>query len=176
MWRYSILFVVAVSLLTTTATADDVLIFGGKEGLLLTGFQLVVSDKSFSPILQGPIEDNSTAINPTNQSGFITFTVNADDPDGNQWYILICNGTGGTSSGNCAGNELCRGVYMSSGVNGTCQFNTSSTLSWNVSWFGYACNNESYCSTMDNSTSPFFVNHAPTASPTHSWPSVTSTA
>ena len=160
MWRYIFLLIILTPLV---AASEYTLIFGNGDSILQTTFQLIINEDKFpvTPVIQTAIEDNSTWFTPINQGGFVTFTANATDPQGGLWYLLVCNGTIGTLSGSCNGNELCRSSYVVTGTNGTCQYATTNISSWNQSWFGYACNNETNCDGEENATAPFFVNHAP---------------
>ncbi len=105
--------------------------------------------------------DASTAGSPTNNNTNVTFTGTATDPQGDNWFLLICNDTSGITGGNCVGTEICKGTTIASGAASSCQHNVSGEVWETNNWWSYACDASNYCSPLETTNSPYNVNHPP---------------
>lgn len=124
----------------------------------------VTAGANLPPVLQGNINDSSNATNPTNEGLNVTFSVVADDPEVSDYYLLICR-TAGLAGASCAGTTVCQSANVSSGSLASCQRNTSSETPEVQNWFGYVCDVTEKCSSVNNATAPYNVNHAPVGNP-----------
>lgn len=107
--------------------------------------------------------DNSDATNPTNAGDTVTFAATATDANGDQWKLLVCK-TEGVSGTDCDGGATDRWCVSASAVDSgsqnTCTYNTTDSDPESNNWYSYACD-ASACSAVENTNSPFKVNHRP---------------
>lgn len=108
-------------------------------------------------------EDNSTSTNPTNEGANVTFTANATDPDLNNYTLLVCYTNNRTNSSCEGGQQVCKSIFVPSGTTASCQHNTSGETSQSYAWYSWACDTNNDCSAMENTNSPYYVNHRPNA-------------
>ncbi len=125
-----------------------------------------------------PVESPaSSTTSPTAIGGVITFKANAEDSNGEPYYMTICRtdsitepDTTGPGTCSSAANTLCTSIETASGQQATCQYTAKAGDSWNNQWYAFVCDNnaEPACSTGhqgltgEDASSPFYVNHAPT--------------
>jgi hypothetical protein len=124
----------------------------------------------------------SATTTPTNAGAVLSFTVQATDSSGDNYYLLICK-VGGTATGNSGAAPTCPGGISNqwavsgataSGAVATAATTTKNDLPFNNErndWFAYICDNNATlarCNATANrgtpnadSASPFFINHIP---------------
>ena len=124
----------------------------------------MVNVTNLGPVFIAGINDASDTTNTTNMGELVTFMTGANDPELDEWYLLIC-GSAGVTAGSCNGFEYCRSGYTSSGANANCSVNTTGYTNRTYPWFAYPCDNTSSCGVSNSATSPFVINHVPIAYP-----------
>jgi hypothetical protein len=107
-------------------------------------------------------DDNSTATNPTSLGENVTFTATASDPDTGNYTLLVCDSSS-LSGTSCAGTQICNSSFVVSGAQASCEHSTEGEMSWDYSWWSFACDAEN-CSSAESTNSPYYVNHAPNTS------------
>jgi hypothetical protein len=118
----------------------------------------------------------SASTTPRNVGGSIGFTVTADDPEGNTYYLIVCdansvlarNGNSPTCNG---ANMLCRSSTTTDETASTCTYDPITDPGAEFrNWYAFVCDThatEAICSVASqgtagaNSASPFYINHAP---------------
>ncbi len=125
---------------------------------------MTIAVLSTPPTLSGTVSDSSNATAPTNESANVTFSGTANDGELENWRLVVCS-TNSITNAACDATELCASEYTASGAQASCQHNTSGESSASYSWWAFACDVTSSCSTSDNATSPYNVNHAPSSAP-----------
>ncbi|MCK5322096.1 MAG: hypothetical protein KAJ47_02430, partial [Candidatus Aenigmarchaeota archaeon] len=113
------------------------------------------------PIITVTTTDSSDVMNPTNESYNVTFTVTATDADLDTYVLHLCSSDSFTTT--CTDTTYCTSTATSSGSQATCQHNTSGEASETYNWFAFVYDGE-INSTMNNTNSPYNVNHRPYAS------------
>lgn len=134
----------------------------------------VVIVGNIPPIVSvGPAEDaSSSASNPTNATGTITFKATATEPNDATYYLAICKTPSITANSDlpptCNGGNWCMSGATASGVPAFCNYTTLSNDGEINDWYAFVCDSNSTtptCSelltTSGDSGSPFVVNHAP---------------
>src|SRR3990167_1964950 len=102
------------------------------------------------------------AVKFTNISKLVNFTAIAQDKDGLTWRLFICN-TSTFSAGACGGLQFCNSSYVASNARTSCTINTSSYSSLEkYNWYAFAWDG-TQASSYSNTSSPFQVNHYPSA-------------
>ncbi len=118
-----------------------------------------------------------TAGNPTNVGSNLTFKAKATDPNGEDWYLVVCDSEGVVTTTNgscphCSGTTWATSTLTSSGAEVSATYQVESSDSETNNWYAYACDNNSgsqQCSTSSQGSgatssdaySPFYVNHRP---------------
>jgi hypothetical protein len=121
----------------------------------------------------------STSTSPVNVGGNIGFTARANDPENNNFYLLVCNSPGATAGAlgaapTCTGDTFCVSGSTLIGNQASCTYNNVSDPGLEVQvWYSYVCDNhgtEAACSDnysqgqamgSGDDSSPFHVNHRP---------------
>jgi hypothetical protein len=119
---------------------------------------------STPPVFTGVVDDTSNSSDPTNEGTVVRFNASATDANGDNWYLLICESLG-ESNGNCIGTELCRSTNIASASQANCNISTTGLANEEYGWHAYACDSNSRCGSVENSSAPFWVNHAPVTTP-----------
>ncbi|OGF25027.1 hypothetical protein A2331_00560 [Candidatus Falkowbacteria bacterium RIFOXYB2_FULL_34_18] len=125
----------------------------------------------------GPFEQPfSTNTSPINVGGDITFTAKAQDPELDNYYLLVCgDDTGQANNGgapSCTGEPFCVSGATGTGASSTCTYTGISDPGGETDvWYAYVCDahaTEAACTLASQGSgdggSPFYVNHAPTIS------------
>lgn len=118
----------------------------------------------------------SASTTPRNVGDAISFTVTADDPESNAYYLIVCDADsvspndGGAPDCNGA-TQLCISGETPDETQASCTYSPIvDPLAETEDWYAFVCDNhstEAVCSVAsqgavgDNSASPFYVNHAP---------------
>lgn len=122
-----------------------------------------------------PEEDPASASSsPVNIGGSIDFKGTGTDPEGDDYWLLICTSDSATSTigsaPSCGGTQLCVSNKASSTVEASCTYsNLTDPGSETQVWYGFVCddhNTSPRCSLSDQgvgtaSGSPVYVNHHP---------------
>ena len=116
----------------------------------------------------------SSSTSPVNVGGSISFQATADDPENNDYYLVVCStnsATAGVGGGipTCAGTRYCYSSLTGDATEATCIYNNvADPGAESQVWYSFVCDNhssEAECSTSNqgsgDSGSPYFVNHAP---------------
>ncbi len=136
----------------------------------------LVTVKNAPPNITSNAAENpiSSSTSPVNIGGSIPFTITADDPENNNYYLIVCDsdsvnpGAGGGAP-SCGGTQFCVSSVTNDTNQATCTYNsvTDSGLETD-DWYAFVCDNhatESDCSTSNqgsgDSGSPIYLNHAP---------------
>jgi len=124
-----------------------------------------------------PIEDPASATgSPTNAGTNVTFKAKANDPNDEDYFLIICKTTGytTTSDGTCASCD--GGASDTWATSSATTDNTTSTVTYTTqggdsesnAWYAYVCDanvGSQLCSSASQGTgdsgSPFIVNHSP---------------
>ncbi len=120
----------------------------------------------------------STSTSPINVGGSITFTATADDPENNDYYLIICDSdsviastTGGPPT--CGGTTFCVSNLTTDETQASCTYtNVADPGAETDDWYAFVCDNhstEADCSSASQGTapniyassSPIYINHAP---------------
>lgn len=121
----------------------------------------------------------STSTAPINIGDSISFVAIADDPEANNYFLIVCTSAGATAANGSfptcsggAGDTLCLSASTTDATQATClDASLATTPAESLSWFAYACDDhatQADCSLLsqgngaDPDASPLFVNHAPT--------------
>jgi hypothetical protein len=119
----------------------------------------------------------STSTSPINVGSNISFNATAVDPEGQQYYFIVCptnfvNPVNGGSP-TCAAQAICTSVLINSSAQASCAYNNiSDPSSETQDWYAFVCDahsSEADCSTVNQgsqpnilaSSSPYYINHAP---------------
>jgi hypothetical protein len=105
-------------------------------------------------------DGSSSSTTPTQEPGNVVFTINATDPEEDQYKLLVCDSSG-QSGGACAGTQYCASGFTNTSVQATCSHATTGK-SGSYTWRAFACDNQSACVEDGNTASPFYVNNEPT--------------
>ena len=119
--------------------------------------------ESRAPTFTVVTDDNSSYSDPTVYGDNVTFTANATDPDSQNYTLYVCytnNITGAACEG---GQTVCSSPSTASGAQASCQHSTSGEMQSNYTWYSFVCDTDNNCSAMENSNSPYYVNHRPNA-------------
>ncbi len=121
----------------------------------------------------------STSTSPINVGGSISFVATADDPENNDYYLIVCDSdsviastTGGPPT--CGGTTFCVSGLTTDETQANCTYtNLVDPGAETDDWYAFVCDNhatEADCSSANQgvapnisaSSSPLYVNHAPT--------------
>lgn len=118
-----------------------------------------------------------SADNPINEGASITFNGTANDADGQNYYLLVCNvngatpGTGGGAPTCTSGTTWCTSTSTVDDAQASCTYSSATGAGESKAWYGFACDaspSGQLCSassnggTLGNNGSPFYLNHRPT--------------
>ncbi len=119
---------------------------------------------------ENPASDDTT---PTDVGADVTFEATANDPNLEDYYLIICktNAVTPTNGGapTCDGGQWCISSATSSGSQASCSYTVQATdTNESYDWYAFVCDSNSssaQCSSANqgsgNSGSPFSVNHPP---------------
>src|SRR3989339_630435 len=123
----------------------------------------------------GPFEKPfSTNTTPVNVGETLVFTALADDPELNDYYLLVCATSSGAAVNGgapaCQGTQFCVSGATAVSASSTCVYtNVVDPGAETDDWYAYVCDGhatEAACSPVNQGSgdggSPFYVNHAPT--------------
>jgi hypothetical protein len=131
---------------------------------------------TWQAVYEDPASSSST---PTNANSNITFKGRADDPNGDDWHLIICSTStqiSTTTDGSCpdcpAGSTTWGTSTVSDNATATVTYTTSGGDAEKNDWWAWACDNASgggqLCTSFSQGTggapeaySPFAVNHRP---------------
>ncbi|MBP6890954.1 hypothetical protein KBC01_01245 [Candidatus Parcubacteria bacterium] len=123
-------------------------------------------------ITDGPSDGGITSTNPVNVGSDVTFTVTANDDNGDQYYLAICKTDAITANNNatptCTGGAWCYSGKTNDDAQASCSTTTLAAWEETSDWFAFVCDYSasSQCSASSQGTgnngSPFHVNHRPT--------------
>lgn len=135
-----------------------------------------VTVRNAAPAIVGePAESPSSAsTTPVNIGDSLSFTATASDPEGDNFYLLICDQDGATPGAggiapHCDHTQFCVSASTTDDGLATCSYNVSGIVAETQTWVAYVCDDntidpacvlESKNGTGD-SGSPFHINHAP---------------
>ena len=119
---------------------------------------------------------SSTTTSPVNVGSAISFTVTANDPENNSYYLIVCSSDSVTASSTggaptCGALELCVSGITPDTNQAACTYENVLDPPGEIrNWWAFVCDNhatEGECSETDkqgsgDSGSPFYINHAPT--------------
>jgi len=122
--------------------------------------------------------EGDTADNPTNVGSDVTFKATASDPNGDDYYLLVCTtnaATPGTEGGapTCNDGTWCTSTSTADDAEASCTYTALNGDSESNAWYAFVCDaaaSGQACSSADQGTgkgnagSPFYVNHVPTFS------------
>jgi len=133
------------------------------------------------PTFSGNAAENptSSSTSPVNTGASIGFTATANDPENNQYYLIVCSNNnqatagvgGGAPSCGAGATQFCVSGATNSGSQASCTYsNVSSPAAETQNWYAFVCDNhttQADCVPSSNqgsgdSGSPIYVNHAPT--------------
>ncbi len=119
----------------------------------------------------------STSTSPVNVGYSLTFTATANDVEGNDYYLIVCDSdsVSATNGGapTCGGTQFCVSSQTSSDSQATCVYSSVADPGAETDeWYAFVCDNhatEADCSSasqganpgVGDDSSPFYVNHAP---------------
>lgn len=121
-----------------------------------------------------PIDD-SASTSPTNYGSAVTFVAQANDSEGDDYYLAVCQTNSITAGSDgpptCNGGSWCISNLASSTAEATCDY-IAATSSESLSWYAFVCDKYpgfavAKCSSGSQgggnvvTNSPFAVNHAP---------------
>jgi hypothetical protein len=115
----------------------------------------------------------STALAPVNEGEAISFQARANDPEGAQYYLIVCSSNSvsavNTTAPTCGGTMFCRSEATANNALASCTYNDVQSLTEATAWYAFVCDahaTEAECSPSNQGTgdsgSPMYVNHAPT--------------
>ena len=119
---------------------------------------------------ENPASDDTT---PTDVGSDVTFEATANDPNLEDYYLIICktNAVTPTNGGapTCDGGQWCISSATASGSQATCSYTVQATdTNESYAWYAFVCDSNSssaQCSSANQGTgssgSPFSVNHPP---------------
>ena len=128
-----------------------------------------------TPTITGNVAENpaSTTASPTNYGSNVTFQGTANDANGDQYYLIVCDAVGATAGDDtaptCTGTAWCTSTATNSDSQASCNYTTASATESNA-WYAYACDklpsaSSPDCSSVNQGTgdsgTPFEINHAP---------------
>lgn len=161
------LVVGVLSLISTTNVSGQ----AGEEPT--TSTTITNTAPTFTPV---DVSDDSSSASPTDVGDTVTFTVTATDPNGDNYYLIICE-TDSVAAGNatyptCPGGDLIDGTPSSttSGSQATETYVAQAGDPESNPWYAFVCDGNGtgtadQCSSSSQGTggvSPFNVNHAAT--------------
>jgi len=129
-----------------------------------------------TPTITGNVVESvaSTQAAPTDVGLGVTFQGTANDSNGDQYYMIICDATGASpgddAAPSCTGDAWCTSTATASDAEASCTHTTLIGDAESNAWFAYACDKlatalSPACSTVNQGTgdpgSPFETNHAP---------------
>lgn len=145
--------------------------FSAQADVVSTSVTVGNSGPTLVAVYENP---ESVASSPTNVGSDVVFAGRADDPNGEDWYLLICKGTdyATSSAGSCP--TCTAGAWATStaadNATATATYTALSGDSESNAWYAYVCDNNvggQKCSEVSqgngpsDSNSPFVVNHRP---------------
>lgn len=152
----------------------------GKEALASDTATTTVTVKNAPPNITNEAAEvsASTSTSPVNVGASIEFSMLADDPELNKYYLIVCSSNGvtpgaGGGAPTCSGVRYCVSDLTNSGSEARCTYeNVTDPGAQTREWFAFACDNhgtEPDCSVVSqgdsvnvgDDSSPFYVNHAP---------------
>jgi len=116
----------------------------------------------------------SSSTSPVNVGGSISFTATANDPEDNDYYLIICSSdsiiassTGGAPS--CGDTQFCVSALTGDTTEANCTYsNVADPGAETDDWYAFVCDDhstESACSSANQGTgdsgNPIYINHAP---------------
>lgn len=156
----------------TFSTNPDVLAQSGDD-FATTTVTVKNAPPTFSVVAaETPVSASNT---PTNMWASQSFTANANDPEGNSYYLIVCdtaNVTASTTGGapTCDDTTLCVSPLTGIAGQATCVYsNVQDPGGETQDWYAYVCDNhttegvcsDSYSQGTGESGSPMYVNHPP---------------
>ncbi|MCX6759226.1 MAG: hypothetical protein NT012_01535 [Candidatus Nealsonbacteria bacterium] len=144
-----------------------------KADISTTTVTVANSAPTWVAVYENPESSTST---PTNATSTVTFKGQADDPNNESWYLLICKGTGystttGGGCSTCTAGAWGTSTLTTDNATATVTYTTVAGDAENNAWYAYACDNNStsqMCTSVSQGTgatapqySPFVVNHRP---------------
>ncbi|MFT5037270.1 MAG: hypothetical protein ACI9VM_000849 [Candidatus Azotimanducaceae bacterium] len=149
-----------------------------ETGVATTSITVLNTPPAF---VAGPFESpESSTSSPTNSGDVMTWVATADDPSGNDYYLLICDGeTASPTAFNgaaptCDGSDVTWGVsaLASSSVQASVSTTTLEGFAESNVWLAWVCDSVAINPRCNNialqgtgsTSSPFNVNHRPTFS------------
>ncbi len=117
----------------------------------------------------------STANNPVNEGATAYFQAKANDPESNNYYLIVCSSNAVTprngQSPTCGATTFCTSAATVSGATSTCAYSNVTSATEQQAWYAFVCDGhatEADCDTYrqgtGNSGTPLYVNHAPVIS------------
>jgi hypothetical protein len=123
-------------------------------------------------ITTAPSDGGVTSTNPVNVGSDVTFTVTANDDNGDQYYMAVCKTDAISANNNatptCTGGAWCYSGRTNDDAQATCATTTLAAWDEQSAWFVFVCDYSagSQCSASSQGSSdngsPFWVNHRPT--------------
>lgn len=122
-------------------------------------------------ITTAPSDGGVTSTNPVNVGSDVTFTVTANDDNGDQYYMAVCKTNAITANNNatptCTGGAWCYSGRTNDDSQATCATTTLAAWDETSDWYVFVCDYSasSQCSASSQGSgdngSPFHVNHVP---------------
>jgi len=137
-----------------------------------------VTVRNAAPSMVGDAKEApaSYSSNPVNVGGTLFFEANAHDPEGDEYYLLVCDQDGATAveggAPSCDNTQFCVSTSTASDATSTCVYSNVANPPLSAetqAWVAYVCDGnglDAACESTSNSGSgnsgsPFHVNHAP---------------
>lgn len=122
-----------------------------------------------------PEGQGSATTTPTNVGSVVTWNAKADDPNGDQWFLVICTSSDAISTSSAPLCPTCAGgtwatTTANDNATATATYTTLAGNNENNAWWAWACDNsaDQKCASVSQGTgatdaqySPFAVNHRP---------------
>jgi len=126
-----------------------------------------------SPSSHNGAGEGGTAGNPTNEGSDVTFEATGDDPNGDDYYLLLCDADDATASGGegdapacTGGTEYCVSSATTDETQASCTYTTLDGDTESEIWFAFVCDADACIASGNQGTgetgTPFYVNHDPT--------------
>jgi len=104
-------------------------------------------------------DDDSYATQPTDEGLNVTYNGTATDLDADTYELHICT-TDIFATGSCSASTICSSGATASGVQATCQGNTTGNTSQSYNWWGFYWDGNL---TTNTTNDIYYVNHRPNA-------------
>ncbi|MFC1801662.1 Ig-like domain-containing protein, partial [Nanoarchaeota archaeon] len=138
----------------------SVLCYDTSENNASATWSLTVAVNNLPPQFVNATDDHSTVSNPTNIGTNVWFSVNATDPNWDNYKLVICNSSSISQNGTCSDTLVCQSSFVATDTVASCYHDTTGETQTNYNWFSFVCDSLN-CSGYNNTNSPYYLNYYP---------------